>query len=135
MSVKIVKNVAKTKPSPMMALTGLNMIVDAYKDYKKTVEIETTKRAYIKADKEKFIAKIDAQKELIINYFEYMFSERKDNFKKLFETLDKGISASNNTLIEQALSSIITIAKDSPLKGIKQLVSDFKNDNIDEIEI
>lgn len=138
MGTRIVKTAGKAgkfKPSPLMVIDGLNIVISAYADYKKTVEVEKTKREDIKADKEKYIAKINSQKEIIVSYFEHTFSERKENFNKLFDALDKGINLNNDMLVQQALSSIITIAKDSPLKGIKQLVSDFENDEIDEIEI
>lgn len=139
MDTKIIETTKKVgklnKPNPLIVVDGLKIVIDAYNNYKTTVEVENTKRKYIEADKEKFIAKINAQKEVIKDYFERAFTERKENFKQLFDLLDKGLESNNDTLIEQALSSIITIAKNSPLKGIKQLVSDFENDKVDEIEI
>jgi len=123
------------KPSPQQAFEGLKMFADVVKENYKIREEETTKRHNITAMKEFEIEKIKAQKEVLKDYFEKTFSERKENFNKLFDVLDKGIESNNLELIQLSLHSIVEIAKDSPLKQIEKLRSDFRNPNVKEIEI
>ncbi len=123
------------KPTPQQAFDGLTMLFETAKENHKISQIEQTKRANINAIKEFEIEKIRAQKEVLKDYFEKTFSERRTNFDALFERLDKGIESGNLQLIQLALSVIVDIAKDSPLKQIEKLRSDFHNPDVKEIEI
>ena len=71
---------------------------------------------------------------MLKDYFEKIFKERRTNFDKMFDALDKGIESNNPELIRLSLASIVEVAKDSPLKHIEKLRSDFHNPNIQEIE-
>lgn len=123
------------KPTPLQAFEGLTMLLDIAKENHKITQEEQTKRTNINAMKEFEIEKIRAQKEVLKDYFEKTFTERRINFDKMFDVLDRGIEENNLKLIELSLSSIIEIAKDSPLKQIEKLRSDFYNPNVREIEI
>jgi len=123
------------KPTPLQAFEGLTMLLDIAKENHKITQEEQTKRTNINAMKEFEIEKIRAQKEVLKDYFEKTFIERRINFDKMFDILDRGIEENNLKLIELSLSSIIEIAKDSPLKQIEKLRSDFYNPNVREIEI
>ena len=98
---KIVTKIPKM--SPEQALEGLKMVYQAYQENHKITEIEKTKRKEIEALENIEIEKIKAQKEVIKEYFEKSFSERKENFKELFNALDKGIDGNNIELIQATL--------------------------------
>jgi len=62
------------------------------------------------------------------------FKERRENFDKLFDRLDKGIESNNLELIAGTLGAIVDIAKSSPIKHLQKMKDDFNNPNIKEIE-
>ena len=132
---KLMNIFRKTKPSPQQALDGLKMFADIVKENHKVTEEETTKRHNITSMKEFEIEKIQAQKEVLKDYFEKTFAERRINFDKMFDALDKGIDSNNLELIQLSLNSIVEIAKDSPLKQVEKLKNDFHNPDVKEIEI
>lgn len=123
------------KPTPMMALDGLKMVLGAVQENHRISETEQTKRHEITAFKETELERIRSQRDVMKDYFERIFSEREKNFDNLFKAFDKGIESNNSQVIEQSLSTIIQIAEDSPLKQIKKLKSDLNNPDIKHIEI
>ncbi len=135
MKNKLMSIFSKSKPTPQQAFDGLKMFADVVKENHKVTEEETTKRHNITAMKEFEIEKIQAQKEVLKDYFEKTFAERRINFDKMFDALDKGIESNNLELIQLSLGSIVEIAKDSPLKQVEKLRNDFHNPEVKEIEI
>lgn len=131
----LMKHFWKAKPTPEQALNGLQMYVDAFKENHKITEEETTKRADISAFRDVEIEKIQAQKEILKTYFEGIFSERKYMIEQMFDKLDKGIEGNNLELIQMSMSSIVSIAQESPLKQVQSLINDFKNDDVKSITI
>ncbi len=135
MKNKLISVLSKNKPTLEQALEGLKIYLDVVKENHKVTEEETTKRHNITAMKEFEIEKIQAQKEVLKDYFEKTFAERRINFDKMFDALDKGIESNNLELIQLSLGSIVEIAKDSPLKQVEKLRNDFHNPEVKEIEI
>jgi len=129
------KNIIIPKPSPTQVFDALKIIVDAHKENQQVMEIEQTKRKAIEAQKEVELKKLKKQRKVLEQYLEETFSERKMVITKMFDVLDKGIDSNNLELIQQSLASIVAIAKESPLKGIQNLIQDFDNPNVDEIVI
>jgi len=129
------KNLKLQSPTPLQAIEGFKLLIDAYKENYKVTEEETTKRHNITAMKEYEIEKIKAQKEIIKDYFEKIFSERKNNFQRMFNALDKGIENNNVEAIQASMTMIVTLSKESPLQDMKSLISDFNNNDIQSITI
>jgi len=127
--------ISKSKPTPQQAFEGLKIFVDVVKENHKVSEEEKTKRKNIIAMKEFEIEKIQIQKEVLKDYFEKTFAERRTNFDKMFDVLDKGIESNNLELMQLALGSIVEIAKDSPLSQVEKLRNDFHNPEVKSIEI
>lgn len=117
------------------ASTSFSEILNAWSDYKKTYEIERTKREFISAKRDVCIAQIRAQQETIKHYLTERFSERKLVILGMFDTLDKGIEKGDDKLISQAMDNIINTVKTSPLDGIKNLISQIDDQNVDAIDI
>jgi len=132
---KLLNVLGKSKPSPQQAFEGLKIFADVIKENRKVTEEEVTKRHNITAMKEFEIEKIQAQKEVLKDYFEKTFTERRINFDKMFNALDRGIENNNLELIQLSLSSIVEVAKDSPLKQVEKLRNDFHNPSVKAIEI
>ncbi len=101
----------------------LRDIVSAYTEYKKVAEEERTKRRDIDAWEKERIAKINAQRDLLMAYLDRSFDERAENFRALFGVVDLAVTAGNNEQLALALNSITEIAKSSPFKDIANLTS------------
>jgi len=125
----------KAKPSPTQALEGLKTFVDVVQENHRVTEEETTKRVDISAMRDIEVKKIRVQKEILQNYFDSIFSERRYVIEEMFDKLDKGIKNNNLELIQMSMSSIVSIAQESPLKQVASLMNDFKNDDVKEITI
>jgi ribonucleotide reductase alpha subunit len=101
----------------------LQQILSAYTEYKIIAEQEQTKRRQIQAWEKVTIAKINAQRDLLMAYLNRSFDERADNFRHLFCVVDRAIAADNNDQLALALHSITELAKSSPFKELANLAS------------
>jgi ribonucleotide reductase alpha subunit len=101
----------------------LQQIVSAYTEYKIIAEQEQTKRREIEACEKVTIAKINAQRDLLMAYLNRSFDERAENFRHLFCVVDRAIAADNNDQLALALHSITELAKSSPFKELANLAS------------
>jgi hypothetical protein len=105
------------------AANTLRAIVEAYTEYKIVAQEETTKRRGIEAWETATIAKIQADRDVLIKYLENSFDERAKNFSFLFEKVDQAIANGDNNQLTLALHSITEIAKSSPFKDFADLKS------------
>jgi ribonucleotide reductase alpha subunit len=103
--------------------TTLGGIVSSYREYQQVAEQERTKRREIDTWEKETIAKINAQRDLLMTYLERSFDERAENFRSLFCVVDRAIAAGNNDQLALALHSITEIAKSSPFKELANLAS------------
>jgi len=135
MMTKTMSLFSKIKPSPIQAFEGLKMLVNAKSENHKISEEEETKRANIFAMRDVEIEKIQVQKEVLKTYLEGIFSERRYMIEQMFNRLDKGIENNNLEFIQMSMSSIVSIAQESPLKQVDSLMNNFKNDDVKSISI
>jgi hypothetical protein len=101
----------------------LQQMVSTYTDYLKIAEQEKTKRREIEAWEKEAIAKINTQRDLLITYLDRSFDERAENFRALFNVVDKAMSSGNNEQLALTLNEITEIAKSSPFKELANLTS------------
>lgn len=101
----------------------LQQLVSEYLEYKKIAEQEKTKRREIEAWEKTTIAKIKAQRDFVIEYLNRSFDERAENFRRLFDVVDRAMSTDNNAQLGLALDSITELAKSSPFKELANLAS------------
>lgn len=107
----------------------LNQTLDAVMEYKTVKEKEITKRKNIKAKKEVALEKIRSQKEVLMKSLDLTFDERRENFNRFFDALDKGIENNDIELVDRALHGIVTIAKVNPFKSFQDFQDNFYNDD------
>lgn len=125
-----------TNLPPKQAYEGLKMLVEAYQENVRISEIERAKREEIQALKEVEIEKIRKNAKILKKFLDESFKERRENFDKFFNSLDKALEQNNIEAIATIAGSIVDIAKTSPLiQAQKQLLADYNNPDIDEIEI
>ena len=101
----------------------LQQMVSAYTEYMKVAQQEQTKRREIDTWEQTTIAKISAQRNLLMAYLDRSFDERAENFRSLFCVVDQALTAGNNEQLALALNSITEIAKSSPFKELANLAS------------
>ena len=123
------------KMTPNGALQAFNGLLNAYKDNHKVTEEESTKRENIRAYRDIEIERIQGQKEILKDYFKHSFAERKENFDRLFDSLDKGLEANNPDLIINSIGAITAIANESPLNSMQNIVNQLKSGDVKTIEI
>jgi hypothetical protein len=108
-------------------LESINMLIELNRDYKLTKQIEKTKREKIKADKEVFLKKINAQKRFLITYLEKTFDERKNVFEKYFKVVDDALEHDNIQQLSFGIDGIVKLSKESPFKGLEDLTKVQQN--------
>lgn len=109
--------------SAINPLESLKEMVSAYTNYKIVAEEERTKRRDIEEWEKTTIAKINAQRDVLIAYLEHSFDERAENFRQLFNVVDQAMESNNNQQLALALYSITELAKSSPFKDLANLTS------------
>lgn len=112
---------------------GFMEALKARERYLQHRESEITKRVEIQKYAEIEIADIREKAQLLRDYFSMSFSERRENFDRCFKMLDEGISSNNNQQIDAALSLIVTIIKESPIKQAAEVMQQMKNRSNSEI--
>jgi hypothetical protein len=100
---------------------SIQEMVSAYTEYLKIAEEEKTKRRDIEAWEKTTIARIHAQRDLLIGYLDRSFDERAKNFHALFTIVDSAIASGNNEQLALSLNSITELAKSSPFKDLANL--------------
>lgn len=123
------------KPSPTAALDSFRMLVDAQRDYKKTVELETSKREAIAAWRDVRLIDLENRRASLEGYLTHRFAERRYMIEEMFQRLDRGIDEKNDQLITGALGAIVDIARQSPLADVDKLIGDIDSPNVPSIEI
>nr|WP_290222633.1 hypothetical protein [Trichocoleus desertorum] len=101
----------------------LQQIISAYTECTQITEEERTKRREIEANEKETIAKINAQRDLLMAYLDHSFDERAENFRSLFKVVDQAVANQNNEQLGAALSTIVEIAKSCPFKNLADLAS------------
>jgi hypothetical protein len=99
----------------------LNTLVQAWNEYQVIAEQEKTKRRDIEAWEKVTLAKIKAQRNFLIKYLEQSFDERSENFKRLFNLVDRSLSSGDNQKLALILEEITTLAQSSPFKTFSNL--------------
>jgi hypothetical protein len=94
-------------------------VLRVYLDYRKTAEIQVTERERIWAERDKALAAIEAERDLLLVYFKQRFEERKGALEQFFGLLKEGSIAKDADKIDVALEGILGVVKDSPLKDFE----------------
>ena len=92
----------------------LNEFASLYSEIQK----EMTERARIEAEKQVRLAEIEAKRQLFLEYLDKAFTERAENFRRLFDTVDAAIANRDTEQLAMALNSITELAKTTPFKDL-----------------
>jgi hypothetical protein len=99
----------------------LNEIVQAWSEYSKIAEEETTKRREIDAQEKITLAEVQSKRDFLVGYLERSFDERANNFQSLFKAVDQAMLSGDNQKLSLVLHSIVELAQSSPFKDLADL--------------
>ena len=117
---------ASAARNPTEAALVLKELVNMAGEVSKFTEVQKTKRKEIEAERDRYISKINAQKEVMLAYLDKSFDERKENFDKLFQIVDHALATNNIQALAMGLDSINQLAASSPFKDLATLESTQK---------
>ncbi|WGE91861.1 hypothetical protein [Actinobacillus genomosp. 1] len=133
-STALINGAKSLVPHVLKASDAFKGLKESYEHFKMVEQREMTTREAIWANRDVELARIKSQKEILESYLKEIFKERRDMLNNTFKTLDKGLETGNLEIINMALSSIVSIAKESPLAQARQMLADVKNPNVKSID-
>jgi hypothetical protein len=106
--------------TPIAAEQVLQKLMDAVRDWQETVAVEATKQQAIAAEEARWLAAIEADREILLTYLDRSFDERRENFRRLFDELDRAMSG-DTAQVADVLGAITTLAMKSPFQDLKDV--------------
>jgi len=132
----IKRNLPTSVPTPYLpAEEAFKLLVGAWKEYNITAAQEKTKRASINAQRDITIKTIEENSAILKLYLEKVFAERSHVIKGMFDCLDKGLISGNADMISLTIAAIVDVTKQSPLPAARELIANYHDPNVTEIEI
>ena len=125
-----------TKKGGSAQVTGsFTDLINAWKNYQTTREIETSKRTQIAADRDVRLAAIQAQADVFHHLIHKTFEDRTDNFDRFFVLLKDGFACGNDQQINAALTMIVAQIKENPMAQAVQMMQQINDPNVKCIDI
>jgi len=112
------------KKNPIGAIDGfqaLNELVGAARECVLTHQVEKTKQVKLQAYEATEVRRIKAAENVLRDYFEQVFAERRSNFDAMFTRLDQALNQGNGAAISEVVQGIVDIARTSPLADLGDL--------------
>ncbi|AHJ74866.1 hypothetical protein [Kosakonia sacchari] len=109
------------KASPLQAASAAKEIFDAWRDLQKYRAEQETVRHQITQQTEVQIARIQAQKEVLLQALNQDFALRQTSLTQTFAVLDKALETNNLDLLDKSLGAIVAITQQSSVVSLKSL--------------
>lgn len=109
------------KASPLQAASAAKEIFDAWRDLQKYRAEQETVRHQITLETEVQIARIQAQKEVLLQALNQDFALRQTSLTQTFAVLDKALETNNLDLLDKSLGAIVAITQQSSVVSLKTL--------------
>jgi len=119
-SSQMAKTVSKSV-NPAQFINELGGLYNQYLEYKKVELVEQNKRLLIQSQTQIKLTELENKRQIFMAYLDKSFDERRENFKQLFERLDKSLEKEDIQTTAIILNSISDIAKSSPFKGLMDI--------------
>ena len=112
-------------------VVGLNPheVINAGVELLKTRESEITKREWISANYQAFLAALKAEQESLLTYFERRFAERRETLHEFYQLLHTSVEAGNDHQLDAAIHGILGIIRDNPLTDYAEFKKAFHDPN------
>lgn len=98
-------------------------LIQGVADYLNTLEREETKRQEIWAHHDIIIHALNQERDVILAYFNHTFAERRLVLEQCFDLMDKSIETNDHASLNLALSSILSVIHENPLKDFETFKS------------
>jgi hypothetical protein len=121
----LVTGVSRSAARVISNADPLAVIIEAL-DYLKVREQEKTKRIHIRAKRDVLVHAINAEREAILQYFEQRFAERRAALEQFYQLLHAGVAAADTSSIDTALTGILGILQDNPLRDFATFKEQIK---------
>lgn len=112
---------AAAKASPLQAASAAKEIFDAWRDLQKYRAEQETARHQITRETDVQIARIQAQKEVLLEALNQDFALRQTSLTQTFAVLDKALETNNLELLDKSLGAIVAITQQSSVVSLKSL--------------
>ncbi|AGN87586.1 MULTISPECIES: hypothetical protein [Enterobacteriaceae] len=109
------------KASPLQAASAAKEIFDAWRDLQKYRAEQETARHQITRETDVQIARIQAQKEVLLEALNQDFALRQTSLTQTFAVLDKALETNNLDLLDKSLGAIVAITQQSSVVSLKSL--------------
>ena len=94
------------------------VVVETATEWVKEIQHAKTERADIAAWEHIQTDKIRSQREVLLKALELTFDERRENFRRMFDGLDRAMDAGDAAQAASLLESITDLARTSPFKEL-----------------
>ena len=125
---KIGSTVTKSGGKVVGAADPLAVVTEVV-GYLKTRQEEQTKREHIWAKRDVLVTELDNEKEVILSYFEHRFAERKGALEQFYSLLHRAVDTGNDQQLQTALSGILGIIQENPLKDFAEFKKKMADPN------
>lgn len=115
-------NIAKEVGSAADALKlvdGIRLAAECVRD----IYAERGKQEAIRLAAAERVRQIDLARDAVLGYLDRSFDERRENFARLFDALDRAMEARDPALVGQVLNSVVSLAQSSPFKDLADVAS------------
>lgn len=119
----------------MQAATSATDLINAYKEFKKTQEVEKTKRKQIAADRDVRLETIREQASILKSLIDKTFTEREKNFNQFFSILEDGFNNNDDKKINIALNLIVEQTKVSPMAQAVSMMQQIQDPDVKYIDV
>jgi hypothetical protein len=109
----------KTELSLKDVLTGIQVVADCVRDIQKERTEQTRLREQSRVD----VEHIHAMRDVLMDYLDRSFDERRESFRQLFERLDGAIASDNVGMAAAVLESVVKLADASPFKALRDVAA------------
>jgi hypothetical protein len=128
--VNAITTMAHAGLSPVTMIGGrVAKVVNDYLKYAAVAEQEKTRRVQILAERDQAVARLSAQKEIILKYLDETFEERRSVINSAFRQLEGALKADDLTKVDAALTLILGVVKSSPFKNFNDFRRKMADDN------
>ena len=110
-------------------LDFFSKLTDAYKEH----QVTKKEIARIEAEKEIILSQIQKKYDAFYFVFDKIFEERREAIKKTFEIIDRGMKENDRELIGMGLQNLSKIVSSSPFANLNQLSQMLEEGKIIEI--
>ena len=90
-------------------------VIAAAVDYLKDRESEVTQREYIRAHRDVLVTALNNEKEVLLDYFEKRFAERREALEQFYDLLHTAVETGDPIQLQASLAGILGIIKENPL--------------------